>query len=311
MYDLIIIGAGPAGFTAGIYAIRREMKVLIIGDVPGGQIVWASEIENYPGFRNIASYELISKMQNHVKDLGAEIINDKIINIKKNKDKTITLLSNKQEFVSKTVIIATGLSPRELLVQGEKEFLGKGVTYCANCDAPFYRDKTVAVVGGGNAALDAAEILSKIAKKVYLIHRREEFRGFEALVNEIKNRKNIEIIINSEISKIIGNEKVKKINVKNNKLNKITQINIDGVFIEIGRIAHTEIFSNLIELDNKKQIKVDKYCKTNVQGIFAAGDVTTVPYKQITIACGQATIATLSAYEYLQLVTIPRIIPSK
>jgi len=307
MYDLIIIGAGPAGFTAGIYAIRREMKVLIIGDVPGGQIVWASEIENYPGFRNIASYELINKMQNHVKDLGVEIVNDKIINIKKNKDKTITLLSNKQEFVSKTVIIATGLSPRELSVQGEKEFLGKGVTYCANCDAPFYRDKIVAVVGGGNAALDATEVLSKIAKKVYLIHRRDEFRGFEALVNEIKNRKNIEIITNSEISKIIGNEKVEKINIKNNKLNKITQINIDGVFIEIGRIAHTEIFSNLIELDNKKQIKVDKYCKTSVQGIFAAGDVTNVPYKQITIACGQATIATLSAYEYLQLATIPTI----
>ena len=301
MYDLIIIGAGPAGFTAGIYAIRRGMKVLIIGDVPGGQIVWASEIENYPGFRNIASYELISKMQDHVKDLGVEIVNDKIIDIKKNKDKTITLLSNKQEFLSKTVIIATGLSPRELSVQGEKEFLGKGVTYCANCDAPFYRDKTVAVVGGGNAALDAAEVLSKIAKKVYLIHRREEFRGFEALVNEIKNRKNIEIITNSEISKIIGNEKVEKVNVKNNKLNKITQINIDGIFIEVGRIAHTEIFSNLIELDNKKQIKVDEYCKTNVQGIFAAGDVTTIPYKQITIACGQATIAALSAYEYLQL----------
>ena len=309
MYDLIIIGAGPAGFTAGIYAIRREMKVLIIGAVPGGQMAWASEIENYPGFKNIASYELINKMQNHVKDLGVEIVNDKIINIKKNKDKTITLLSNKQEFVSKTVIIATGLSPRELSVQGEKEFLGKGVTYCANCDAPFYRDKIVAVVGGGNAALDATEVLSKIAKKVYLIHRREEFRGFEALVNEIKNRKNIEIITNSEISKIIGNEKVEKINVKNNKLNKITQINIDGVFIEIGRIAHTEIFSNLIELDNKKQIKVDKYCKTSVQGIFAAGDVTNVPYKQITIACGQATIATLSAYEYLQLATIPTIIP--
>ena len=301
MYDLIIIGAGPAGFTAGIYAIRREMKVLIIGSIPGGQIVWASEIENYPGFRNIASYELISKMQDHVKDLGVEIVNDKIIDIKKNKDKTITLLSNKQEFLSKTVIIATGLSPRELSVQGEKEFLGKGVTYCANCDAPFYRDKTVAVVGGGNAALDAAEVLSKIAKKVYLIHRREEFRGFEALVNEIKNRKNIELITNSEISKIIGNKKVEKINVKNNKLNKITQINIDGIFIEVGRIAHTEIFSNLIELDNRKQIKVDEYCKTNVQGIFAAGDVTTIPYKQITIACGQATIAALSAYEYLQL----------
>jgi len=305
MYDLIIIGAGPAGFTAGIYAIRREMKVLIIGSIPGGQIVWASEIENYPGFRNIASYELISKMQDHVKDLGVEIVNDKIINVKKNKDKTFTLLSNKQEFVSKAVIIATGLSPRELSVQGEKEFLGKGVTYCANCDAPFYRNKTVAVVGGGNAALDAAEILSKIAKKVYLIHRREEFRGFEVLVNEIKNRKNIELITNSEISKITGNEKVEKINVKNNKLNKITQINIDGIFIEIGRIAHTEIFSNFIELDNKKQIKVDEHCKTNVQGIFAAGDVTTVPYKQITIACGQATIAVLSAYEYLQLTIIP------
>ncbi len=311
MYDLIIIGAGPAGFTAGIYAIRREMKVLIIGDVPGGQIVWASEIENYPGFRNIASYELISKMQDHVKDLGVKIVSDKIINIKKNKDKTITLASNKQEFVSKTVIIATGLSPRELSVQGEKEFLGKGVTYCANCDAPFYRDKTVAVIGGGNAALDAAEILSKIAKKVYLIHRREELRGFEALINEVKSKKNIEIITNSEISKITGNEKIEKINVKNNKLNKITQINVDGIFIEVGRIAHTETFSNLIELDNKKQIKVDEHCKTNVQGIFAAGDVTTVPYKQITIACGQATIAALSAYEYLQLATVPTIIQSK
>ena len=309
IYDTIIIGTGPAGMTAAIYAARREMKTLLIGETLGGQIVWASTIENYPGFKSIKSFELINRMKEQVEGLGVEIKNASVQRIEKNDKDEFILHTEKEEFKTKTVIIAMGLSPRRLAIPREEELNGKGVTYCANCDAPFYRDKTVAVVGGGNAALDATEVLSKIAKKVYLIHRREEFRGFEALVNEIKNRKNIEIITNSEISKIIGNEKVEKINVKNNKLNKITQINIDGVFIEIGRIAHTEIFSNLIELDNKKQIKVDKYCKTSVQGIFAAGDVTNAPYKQITIACGQATIATLSAYEYLQLATIPTIIP--
>lgn len=301
MYDIIIIGAGPAGFTAGIYAARREMKTLIIGKEPGGQMQWASEIENYPGFTSIPSYELIHNMQEHVKANNVEIKMGEVSEIQKNEDGTFTLvLLSGDKIETKTVLIAIGLVPRKLDVPGEKEFLGKGVTYCANCDGPFYRDKIVAVAGGGNAALDAAEVLSKIASKVYLVHRRQEFKAFEVLVDEVKSKENIELVLDSGIKEVRGEDKVKTILVENFVSGEEREIDLDGVFIEIGRIAKTDIFANLLDRDEKSQILVDEYCRTNVEGIFAAGDVTQVPFKQISIATGQATVAVLAAYQYLQ-----------
>ena len=301
MFDTIIIGAGPAGFTAGIYAARREMKTMIIAKEPGGQVALASKIENYPGFKSIESYDLITKMQDQVKDLGVEIKIDEVKKIEKQNDGYFALHTAKEKYHSKTIIIAMGLSPRRLAIYGENEFNGKGVSYCANCDGPFYKDKTVAIIGGGNAALDASEIMSKIAKKVYLIHRRKEFRGFEILLDKVKEKKNIEFLLNTEIKKIIGKEKVEKIKIYNNKSDKEQEIELDGVFVEVGRVAHTDLVADFVEMDERKQIIAGQNCETKTSGIFAAGDVVVGDFKQITIAMGQATIAALAAYQYLQL----------
>jgi len=300
MYDTIIIGSGPAGITASIYAIRREMKVLVIGKEMGGQVVWASEIENYPGIQKIDNIEFISRFKKHAESFGIEIKTAEVQKIEKKEDETFKLFVGKEEFETKTIIIAMGLSPRRLAISGEQEFNGRGVSYCANCDGPMYKNKTVAVVGGGNSALDAAEVLSKIAKQVYLVHRRQEFRAFDVLVKEVKERENIELLLDSEIKEIIGDQKVNKIKVFNNQTNKEKEIEVDGVFIEIGRIAHTDLVDNLVERNEKKEIITDELCKTNCPGIFAAGDVTQGYFKQITIACGQGTVAALAAYQYLQ-----------
>lgn len=301
MYDTIIIGAGPAGMTAGIYAVRREMKTLIIGKELGGQVLLASEIENYPGFKKISNFELISKIKEHVTSLGVKIKEAEIQKIEKQKDGSFILHTKKEKFKSKTIIVAIGLTPRRLNIEGEYKFLGKGVTYCVNCDGPFYKDKIVAVVGGGNSALDAAEVLSKIAKKVYLIHRGEKFSGFEILVNKIKIKNNIEVLMNNEVKDIIGKNKVETIVIFDNKNNKLRKIKLNGVFVEIGRRAKTGVVANLVKRDKHNQILIDEKGKTSMEGVFAAGDVTQVEFKQITIAMGQATIATLSAYKYLQL----------
>lgn len=301
MYNTLIIGTGPAGFTAGIYAARREMKTLIIGKEAGGQLIWASEIENYPGFKSIESFELISKMQEQVKFLGVEIKTDEVRRITEGDDNNFTVYTSKEEHKTETIIIAMGLSPRRLAIIGEEEFTGKGVSYCANCDGPLYRNKTVAIVGGGNSALDSAEIMSKIASKVYLIHRRDEFRGFEVLVQEVNARDNVEMVLSSEIEEIIGDKLLKKIRVINNKTKELKELVVDGLFIEVGRIASTDLVKDLVKRDKKDQIIVDEKCRTSTPGIFAAGDVTTTPFKQITVAAGQGTIAALAAYEYLQL----------
>lgn len=300
MYDTIIIGTGPAGFTAGIYAARREMKTLIIGKEMGGQLIWASEIENYPGFKSINSFDLISRMSEQVKSLGVEIKSDEVKKMEKKDDKFI-LHTNRDIYEARTVILALGLSPRRLAIPGEEKLTGKGVSYCANCDGPFYKNKTVAVVGGGNSALDAAEILSKIAKKVYLIHRRDEFRGFEVLVGEIRARKNIEFVLNGEPKEIIGENKLEKIKVFNNKTREEKEIAVDGLFVEIGRIANTDLAAGLAKRNERDEIIVDEKCMTSCPGMFAAGDVTPVEFKQITIACGQGAIAALAAYQYLRL----------
>ncbi len=301
MYDLIIIGSGVAGMTAGIYASRREMKTLIIGKELGGQLIWAGDIENYPGFERISSFDLINKIKQQTVKLGVEFKDSEIQRIKRLNDGTFVLYTNKEEFKAKTVIVAMGLSPRRLAIPGEVELSGKGVSYCANCDGPFYRDKTVAVVGGGNAALDAAEVLSKIAKEVYLIHRRDAFRGFETLVDLIKNKANIKILFNTEIKNILGTERVEKIKVFDNLSKKDSVVTVDAVFIEVGRIAATDLVADFVERSQRHQIIANQMMETKTPGLFAAGDVIDSEFKQISIATGSATIAALSAYQYLQL----------
>jgi len=301
MYDVIIIGSGPAGMTAGIYAVRREMKTLIIGKEVGGQMVWASEIENYPGFEKISSFELINKFKQQTINFGVEMKDDEVKQIEKTAEGNFLLHTNRETFEAKTVIVAMGLSPRRLAVDGEVEFNGRGVSYCANCDGPFFKNKTVAVIGGGNSALDAAEVLSKIASQVYLIHRNDSFKAFDTLVAEVKSRPNIEVILDTEIKKIIGGAKVEKIQIVNSKTNQDREIELDGVFIEVGRLASTDLVADFVERNDKNQIIVNSKTETKTPGLFAAGDVTDCEFKQITIAMGQATVSALSAYQYIQL----------
>lgn len=301
IYDTIIIGSGPAGLTAAIFATRREMKTLIIGRELGGQVIWAGEIENYPGFESIQNYDFIERLQKQAISCGAELKEDEVKKIEKVDEDTFRVLTNKEEFLSKTVILAIGLSPRRLAVPGEVEFGGKGVSYCANCDGPLYKGKTVAVIGGGNAAFDAAEVLSKIADKVYLLHRNNKFKAFDALVSEVSHRENIKILSDVSIKEIAGSNKVEKIKYTNNADGKDEEISIDGVFIEIGRIAHTDLVEDFVDRDEKMQLVVNNRMETKTPGLFAAGDVTTASeFKQIPIATGQATVAALAAYKYLQ-----------
>ncbi len=301
MYDLIIIGAGPAGMTAAIYAVRREMKTLMIGREVGGQMIWANEIENYPGFEKISSFELINRMKQQALNFGAELKEDEVKEIKRTAEGNFLLYTNRETFEARSVLIAMGLSPRRLAVPGEVEFNGKGVSYCANCDGPFYRGKTVAVIGGGNSALDAAEVLSKMTKQVYLIHRGDNFRGFEALQEEIKSRPNIEILLNTEVKNILGTQKVEKMQVINKTTNDERTIELEGVFIEVGRLASTDLVADFVDRNEKSQILASPKGETKTPGLFAAGDVTDCEFKQITVAIGQATTAALSAYQYLQL----------
>ena len=310
MYDTIIIGQGPAGITAAIYAARREMKTLIIGKEPGGQIIWAGEIENYPGFTSISNFELISRFNEHALASGVEIKNAEVKNIEKRNDGSFLLTTERETFESKTVIIAMGLSPRRLAVPGEIELSGKGVSYCANCDGPLYKGKTVAVVGSGNSAFDAAEVLSKIASKVYLIIRSATFKAFDSLVEEVKGRDNIEIITSAQTKEIKGENKVEALIYQNESGGEIT-LPLDGVFIEVGRIASTDLVDSLADRDERAQIIVDKKYSTRTPGLFAAGDVVAGEFKQITIAMGQATEAALYAYQYIQGAGTPPITTSK
>jgi thioredoxin reductase len=229
IYDLIIVGLGPAGMTAGIFAARREMKTLIIGRDLGGQLVWANEIENYPGVPKTTSFDLIEKMHTQATTAGAEIKTDEVKKIEKQVDGSFIVYTLRESYQARALVIALGLSPRRLAIPGEIEFNGHGVSYCANCDGPFYKNKSVAVVGGGNSALDAAEVLSKIAAQVYLIHRNENFRGFESLQTEIESRDNIEIILDSEIKEITGGDKLEKIKIINTKTQAERELKLDGV----------------------------------------------------------------------------------
>jgi len=299
MFDTIIIGAGPAGLTAAIYAARRQLKTLIIAKQVGGQVIWASTIENFPGFAAIKSFDLVNKMQNQVKNLGIDIKVAQVKKITKNKNYFI-LLTEKEQFQTKTIIIAMGLEPRYLNLPNEKELIGKGIGFCANCDGPLYKDKLVAVIGGGNAALDAAELMSKIARKVYLIHKLDYFEAFEILVEKVRGIKNIQILLDTEVRETVGANKLESIRILNNKTGETSQLDISGMFIEIGREAQTDLVANLVKRDEKNQIIVDQGNQTSLAGVFAAGDVTQLEFKQIIIGCGQGAIAALSAYKYLQ-----------
>jgi thioredoxin reductase (NADPH) len=300
MYDIIVVGGGPAGLTAALYTARRTLHTLILAKDLGGQMGSTSHIENYPGFENIISgFELANKMKVQAEKFGAEFKLGTVNKIEKTGDNYKVYFNNNESVETQSVILAFGLTPRNLEVPGEKEYQGKGVTYCANCDAPLYRNKIVAIVGGGNSALDAADYLSKIASKTYLIHRRDQFRAEEVIVNEILHNQKIQIIYDTVITEIKGEKLVKSIKIKNVKNNQEQELDVNGIFIEVGRKASTEFLQGVVELNDKQEVVVDNNGITSQSGIFAAGDITSVHQKQIAVASGEGVKAALSAYTYL------------
>ena len=294
-YDLIIIGAGPAGLTAAIYAARDTLKTLIIGQVPGGIAGTAHEIHNFPSYEKISGFELVTKMINQVKTLEVPIVQEVVSDISKTKD-LFEIKTNKETYLCKKLILSTGTQRKELGIVGEKQLVGKGVSYCATCDGGFYKDRVVAVVGGGNSALTAALLLAKFATKVHIIYRKEEFKKAEpTCVEEVKKLENIEVMFNTEIKEFIGKEKLEKVKLDNGK-----ELELDGLFIEIGSVPNTKLSEKLDLKLEEGSIVVDKKQKTNVEGVFAAGDVTNNPLKQIITACGEGAIAADTAYHELQ-----------
>lgn len=298
MYDCIIIGAGTAGLTAAIYLRRASKKVLILeAKSYGGQITNTLIIENYPAEPHISGFDFATKLYNQVKDLGAEIKFEKAIDIEINNSNKI-IVTNNSKYECKTIILATGSDNRKLGLENEDELIGKGVSYCATCDGNFYKDKVVAVVGGGNAALQEALYLSDIASYVYLIHRRDEFRADKDTVNKFKEKNNTEIIYNSIITKLLYDSKLNGIEIKSNDGN-ISKLDIDGLFIAVGRIPENQNFAKLINLDSNGYVISSEDCNTNIPGIYTAGDNRTKTVRQLVTAASDGAIAATEAIKYL------------
>lgn len=292
LYDVIIIGGGPAGLTAALYASRRQLKTLVLTRDIGGQAAKTFDIENYPGLEHITGPALSTTFKKQAENFGAKIGYEEVLSIEKGEKFQVKTKSASYE--SKTIILASGKTPRELNVPGEEKFKGRGVTYCATCDAPFFRNKTVAVIGGGNSALDAALLCSDIAKKVFLIHR-SLLSGEAIMVEKVKKKANVEILLSEEVSEVKGGGVVESI-----VLNSGKEIKTDGVIVEVGYIVDTSLVKDLVKISEKNQIEVDLNQATSTPGIFAAGDLTITPYKQIVISAGEGAKAALSAYDYIQ-----------
>lgn len=296
MYDIIIIGAGPAGLTAAIYARRANKKVLVLeAKSYGGQIINASSVENYPGIPNISGFDLATNMYNQAKDLGAEIKYETVLHIDKEKNVT----TNNSTYKAEALILATGAENRKLNIPDEEDYVGKGVSYCATCDGNFYKNKEVAVVGGGNTALEDAIYLSNIVKKVYLIHRRDNFRGEAKYLNEIKKKDNIEIILNSNVTKLKGKDVLQSIEVTDND-NNIKKIPISGLFIAVGQSPKNEIFANIINVNENGYIESEDGVHTNVEGIYVAGDNRVKQLRQLTTAVSDGSIAATTAIKEMR-----------
>jgi len=304
VYDLIIIGAGPAGLTASIYASRYQIKHLIIGQQLGGVMAWASEVENYPGFEKISGLELANRMAKQAKGLGGEIVSDAVAEIKIEDLIFNIFTENKKEYKAKTLIIATGTKRQELGVKGEKEYLGKGVSYCTTCDAAFFKDKTVAMIGGANAAVMGALHLAQTATKVYLIYRKKPLRADPIWVERVTKNPKIKVIYETNLVEILGNGG-KVVGVKLDKLYKSQdKISLDGVFVEIGGVPGTDLAKSLgIELDGKGFVIVKPDMSTSIPGVFAAGDIANLhgELQQIVTACAEGATAANSVYKYLQI----------
>jgi thioredoxin reductase (NADPH) len=298
MYDIIIVGAGPAGLTAAIYARRASKKTLVLEAATyGGQIINTLDIENYPGEEKISGIELAKKLYTQAKNLGAEFEYEKVTRIADNGESKL-VKTEESEYEAKAVIIATGTENRKLGLENEEKFTGRGISYCATCDGALFKDKTVAVAGGGSGALYEAQYLSDIVGKLYLIHRRDEFRGEDALVQDLKNRNNVEFILKSNVEALIGDDKLERILVKSAD-GEEKELDVDGLFIAVGRMPSNEAFKDLINTDEAGYVEASEDCKTNVEGVFVAGDNRTKAVRQIVTATSDGAIAASAAVHYI------------
>ncbi len=299
MTDVIIIGAGPAGLTAAIYAQRAGKSVMLLeAKIYGGQIVNTPDIENYPGIKHISGFEYAQGLYEQAMSFGAEFKMEAALRIEDKGDYKIVKTAN-GDYEAKAVILATGAKNRPLGIEREADMVGKGVSYCATCDGMFYRGKRVAVNGGGNTAIEDAEFLSNVAEKVYVIHRRDEFRADAKDVERLKAKENVEFVLNSTVKSLVGEDKLTAIEVENKETGDVTTIEIDGLFIAIGQMPDNKAFADVAELDPKGYIQAGESCKTETPGVFTAGDCRTKEVRQLTTAAADGAIAALAAAQYI------------
>jgi len=300
-YELIIIGGGPAGMTAGIYAGRLGLKTLLITKSFGGQIAKkAVSIENYPGFESIPGIELVQKMEKHLKIQKIDIEMNEVRKVEKT-EHGFLVFAKKKEFQAKAVILASGADPRPLEVPGEKEFIGKGVSYCSVCDGPMFKDKVVAIIGGGNAGFETAIFLAKIAKKIYILEFGPEVKAFDANQKTVEQSGKAEIITNTCLKEIRGKNFVDSIIYEDKKTKKEKTLKVEGIFVEVGYQPATSYIKGLVDFNERDEIKVDyETCQTKTPGLFAAGDLNVGVVKQIITAAGEGAKAALAAYNYIQ-----------
>lgn len=298
MYDLIIIGCGPAGMTAAVYAARKQMKILMLTEEFGGQPMWTREIENYMGYQYITGPELMSKFEEQTRKYPVEIKYEKVTGLRKQSDGAFNTLTESGEFVSKTVIIASGKRPRRLNIPGEEEFTGRGVSYCATCDGPLFAGKTVAVVGGGNSAVQAAIELGNVAEKVYMVAR-NDYIADPIVIERMRQAGNIVELQGYESVAITGKDIVEKYDVRHNQTREEKSISLQGIFVEVGLVPNSEYLDSIVEKNQYGEVLVNCRAETKTEGLFAAGDVTDGPDKQIVIAAGDGSKAALGAYDYL------------
>ena len=300
-FDVIVIGAGAAGLTAGIYLSRAKVNTLILNEgAVGGQMVLTHEIANYPGVENVSGYALARTMKTQAQKFGCTIkSNIKITSLELNDSVKKVIVNDKDVYTSDAVIISTGGKSRMIGAIGEDMFKGKGISYCATCDGDFFQDKEIIVVGGGNSALEEAVSLTKYASKVTVVHQFDHFQAFEHYVEEAKKNDKIDYIMESKIIEFTGNEKLESVRIQHQATKEITEMKIDGVFIFIGYVPNTEQLEGIVELNEAKEIVVDKNMKTNLNGVYAAGDSIQKRYRQVTTAVADGTIAALSAAEFI------------
>lgn len=302
LYDLIIIGGGPAGITAGIYAARQKLNTLLITKSFGGQMLKKSGmIENYPGFEEISAFELIQKFEKQLKKQKIDIEMDEVTKVGKREKFFFVNTKSKNKFKAKAMIIASGADPRPLEVPGEKEFLGRGVSYCVTCDGPLFEGKTVAVIGGGNSAFEAAIFLVKLARKIYILEYGENVRADAENQERVKKTGKVEIITNAQVMKIQGKQFFNSLIYEDRKTGKEKKLLVEGVFIEIGSQPATSFVKDLVDFNERDEIVVEfETSQTKTPGLFAAGDCNVGKFKQIITACGEGAKASLAVYDYLQ-----------